>query len=156
MMLADHASSGTERATRWCVAAADQAIGRLATEIGRMDAIDLAAPWCPDRPSRHARVAALIVEMHGAGADVPSIADGGRALAGALVASWMRRRAPLLRAPSRADQAAVLDLLADIHRTRVSLDAGIANGDIPVIPGTMPPVLGDARASLPRRTSTTR
>ncbi|MFM2475309.1 hypothetical protein K6Y82_41745, partial [Burkholderia cenocepacia] len=50
-------------ATRWCVASVDQAVGRLSTEIARMDAIDLAGPWVAGAPTRSERVTALALRM---------------------------------------------------------------------------------------------
>lgn len=130
-------AAGTPHALRladadaWCLAAADRAMARLTTEIARMDAIDLAAPWVDGIPSR-AELATAFAMRLGRIVDAGTASDG-RRLAAALAAAWVQHRARLTAYGLGARQARALRLRTEVDELRMALDIGVAEHDLQAV-----------------------
>lgn len=107
------------------VAAVDHAIGRLATDVTRLDGIDLDAPWSAEHPSRRDRLATLIGELDPDA--VPTHIEHGHEASAALIRAWSAHR----EASGAADVARNRALLGRVRETHVALDVGMEHVDLP-------------------------
>lgn len=115
------------------VATVDHAVARLTTDVGRLDAIDLDAPWDASRRSRRELLVELVSSLDAASA--PDDASHGWPVATALQAAWTRRREALLAEESPAATRATVDILAAIHDVHVALDVGVRRHDLQAVGG---------------------
>lgn len=110
------------------IAAVDHAVARLATDVGRLDAIDLDAPWDATRRSRRDLLVELAVTL-----DAASVLDDtshGWPVASALGVAWAARRQVLLAQPPAVATRATVEILAAIHDVHVALDVGVRHHDL--------------------------
>lgn len=122
------ARDAEEAAAHRCMEALARSVTRLSIEVGRMDAIDLAAPWCDGEPTRRDRVIALIAWLE-PGA-VPADAGDGGSLAAALVRAWAHRRERETASAPDDGQSFALTVRQAVDDVRVALDIGVDRDDL--------------------------
>lgn len=113
-----------------CMTEVTHEIGRLATEVSRMDPTDLGAPWKDDEPSRRSLVTSFIARLDPHSRIVK--ASDGRELSRAINHSWILRCDQLRHRGEQHARQELLRVLHDVRTLRIDLDAGVLAEDVDV------------------------